>query len=245
MPTIFTLPQGFDPTEFLPPGLHREADSARWFMYIIVNNTMHGNLDYGWARLDSRIMRHVMGKRTTDIVHALEDHGAIERSVGYAVGRECRGYRLALRFADAAPVRVRARDPFFIDRYERKAASMEAKEIEAWQPVHHALRLPQARVLTIDAIAAEQALARLPEQSRPGQQLLISDLADREYPFCWHDRPRVQLDNHDAENCTSCRPTVDGEMVKAVDICCAQPSLLASLHHDFALDDVRRPECRR
>jgi hypothetical protein len=74
----FTLPASFDPLEFLTARLQLHADAARWLVSTILRKTASRETDvWGLARLDSLILRRVMGRESTDIIRALAQ-GAIE-----------------------------------------------------------------------------------------------------------------------------------------------------------------------
>ena len=232
MPTpTFTLPQGFDPTEFLPPGLHRDADSARWLMHTITLKTLNDQLDeYGWARLCSRILQRVMGERTAKITHALADRGAIQRTASYCPGVKHKGYRLAARFVDGPFVRVRARDPYFIGRYDLAMQRLQKVEEHGWLPVHHALRYEQRRILTIDSDKAAKVLASLPEKSQAGQQVLVENLHENRFQFSVSSTGRVfnSITGMKRE-LRHAALRLDGRPVMAVDIVSAQPAFVVAI----------------
>ena len=79
---------------FRRPTYHSCADPARWLLSVILRKTANRDTDlWGCVRLDSHILRRIMGNQSADIVRALEQ-GAID-TAPYCAGVRCKGFRLA------------------------------------------------------------------------------------------------------------------------------------------------------
>lgn len=222
---VFTLPRSFEPAEFLTSRLQLRADDARWLISTILRKTANRDTDpWGCVRLDSRILRRVMGDQNPEIIRALEQ-GAIE-TAGYYAGVKCKGYRLANRYLGDRCVRVPCVDPRLIHRIEQERQRQETEDRQPlWLPIHHALDAEQRR-LTIDP-AANAILATLPDHCRLCQDVLVSRLRHREYPFSVSTTGRVfnAITGLKRELRRALR--IGGEPLGGVDIVCAQPALLA------------------
>ena len=184
-PYAFTLPRSFDPCEFLPHRLWTRADDARWLVSTILVKTANRDTDlWGLARLDSRILRHVLNQRTaTEVMQALERGGAIE-TAGYCAGVKCRGYRLARRYLGDHCVRMPITDPRLLERIQRERQRLEAEERhDRWLPIHYRLNGEQQR-LTIDA-AADVILGGLPAHTRLCQDVLVQNVRAVNSRFAW------------------------------------------------------------
>ena len=189
-PFTFDLPRSFDPGEFLTPRLaFHAADSSRWFLSTILRKTANRDTDlWGLVRLDSRILRRIMGKHSNDIIRDLE-HGAIETSP-YCAGVKCRGYRLSRRYLGDRCVRRPAVDPLLIDRLKQERQQQQGEDQRSrWLPIHYALDAEQRR-LTIDG-TADAILDALPEHARLCQHVLVTRLQHREFPFSVSSTGRV------------------------------------------------------
>jgi len=227
MAYTFTLPTTFDPLEFLSARLEFQADGARWLIFTILRKTAHRDTDlWGLVRLDSRVLRRVMGRQSSDIIRALE-RGAIE-SAPYRAGVRCKGYRLVRRYLGDRCVRVPCLDPRLRERLQCEHERMRAAAEEArrrWLPIHHALDREQ-RHLTIDA-DADDILDGLPDHTRLCQDVLVERLRHREFSLSLSTTGRVF--NGITGLKRELRPTlrIGGEPLAGVDIACAQPALLA------------------
>ena len=127
MTIAFTLPASFNPAEFLTsPRLLTCADASRWLVSTILRKTANRDTDLGGlVRLDSRILRRVIGRESSDVIRALEK-GAIE-TAPYCAGVKCRGFRLAKRYLGDCCVRRSALDPHLIDRLDRERQRLDAE----------------------------------------------------------------------------------------------------------------------
>jgi len=227
MTVTFDLPRSFDVQEFFPaPSLQlRAADAARWLVSTILRKTANRDTDlWGVVRLDSRILRRIMGRDSTDIIRALEQ-GAIE-TAPYCAGIKCRGYRLAQRYLGDRCVRRPVVDRRLIERLEQERQRQDAEDRQVrWQPIHYRLDAEQGR-LTIDP-AADAILATLPKHTRLCQDVLVSHLRHREFPFSVSSTGRVFNAITGLKRELRGALRIGGEPVGSVDIRCAQPALLA------------------
>ncbi len=226
MTVTFTLPRTFDASEFLTSArLMLRADDARWLVSTILRKIVAKETDFcGCARLDSTILQRIMGTQYRDIVQALE-RGAIETRP-YCPGIKCKGYRLAKRYLGDHCVRVPCVDPLLLRRLEQERERLVAEESQArWKPIHYALDAEQRR-LTIDA-AADAIIDALPDHARLCQDALVSRLRGREFPFTVSTTGRVFNAITGLKRELRAALRIDGERLGSVDICCAQPALLA------------------
>ena len=126
-PLFFTLPESFDPGEFLttPPLRHR-GDDARYFVNLIQTKLARGDDEDGWVYLRSGYLKNIMHQPTyAKVRNELREGGATERSC-YQVGRHPFGYRLADRFAGDRHVRVPVTDERLIGQWESFIAGVRA-----------------------------------------------------------------------------------------------------------------------
>ena len=226
----FTLPRTFQPAEFLPPRLLTRADDARWLVSTIVRKTAYKDVDpWGCVRLHTDVMRRVMGQNSiADIVKALEAGGAIEIAP-YCPSVKCRGFRLAARYLGDRCVRVPAVDPKLIARIEAERLRQHDEQRSRWKPIHYMLDDEQTAVsVTTDA---NEILDDLPEHTRLCQDVLLSNIRHRQFPFSVSSTGRVF--NAITGIKRELRPTLRlaGEPMGSVDISCAQPALLALMLH--------------
>ena len=224
----FVLPKSFHPLEFLrTPRLQMRADDARWLIDTIVRKTAHRDLDrWGCVRLDSMILRRVLGNRSSDIARALERGGAIEIA-SYRAGVRCKGYRLSHRYLGDRCVRVPCVEPHLLARLDAERRRLDAQDTRsAWLPIHFALNAEQ-RALSIDAPAADAILAGLPAHTRLCQDVLVGDLRRRAFRFSVGSTGRVfnSITGLKRELRTTVR--LAGEPMGNVDLVCSQPTLLA------------------
>jgi hypothetical protein len=226
MTVTFDLPRSFDVSEFLTtPRLQHSADAARWLVSTILRKTANRDTDpWGLVRLDSSILRRIMGRHSSDVIRALEQ-GAIE-TAPYCVGVRCKGYRLAKRYLGDRSVRWPAVDPALIDRLEQERQRQDTEDRHSlWLPIHYALDAEQRR-LTIDP-AANEILENLPDHCRLCQDVLVGNIRRRDLRQSVSATGRVfnSITGLKRELRTALR--IDGESVGGVDIACAQPALLA------------------
>jgi len=222
----FDLPASFDPTEFLPGRLMLQADAARWLMSTILRKTANRDTDvWGLVRLDSRILRRVMGRESSAIIRALKC-GAIE-SAPHCANVKTKGYRLQKRYLGDRCVRMPCVDPHLLARLDAERRRLDAQDTRScWLPIHHALDAEQ-RALSIDAPAADAILAGLPAHTRLCQDVLVGDLRRRDFRFSVGSTGRVfnALTGLKRELREAVR--LASEPMGSVDIACAQPGLLA------------------
>ena len=229
MKHTLVLPKSFDPLEFLTtPRLQMRADDARWLMSTIVRKTAYRDTDaWGCVRLHWNILRKIMSKHhIADIVKALERGAAIETAPYYA-GVKCKGYRLGKRYLGDRHVRVPATDPRLIERIEQARSEQEAEQRSRWRPIHFALHDEQRHVtITADV---DGILDGLPEHTRLCQDVLVGHLRRRTLPFSVSTTGRVF--NAITGLKRELRPAlrIGGEQLDSIDICNAQPALLALL----------------
>jgi hypothetical protein len=237
----FTLPRSFDPSEFLPPRLLTRADDARWLISTILVKTANRDTDlWGLVRLDSQIVRRVMYKHdAADIVRALECGGAIE-TAAYCAGVKCKGYRLASRFLGDRCVRLPITDPRLLDRIERERKRLDAEERQArWLPVHYRLDAEQHKLTIADE--ADVILAGLPTHTRLCQDVLVSNIRQREFPFSVGTTGRVFNGITGLKRELRHALRIGGEYLGSVDIRCAQPGLLALALTQLTPPNVPKP----
>jgi hypothetical protein len=222
----FTLPRTFNSVEFLPPRLMMQADSVRWLISTILRKAAARDTDtWGVVRLDSRILRRIMGRESSDIIEALERGGAIETTPYYA-GVRCKGYRLAERYSADRCITRPAVDRRLIDRLNQERRRQDAEDpLALWLPIHHQLHAEQQR-LTI-APEADEILASLPADCRLCQDVLVENLRNRKFPFTVSTTGRVfnAITGLKRELRQALR--INGKPLGGVDIACAQPALLA------------------
>ncbi len=227
MKHAFALPASFDPTEFLSSRLMLHADAARWLMSTILRKTANRDVDpWGCVRLDSMILRRVMGNCSADIARALEQGGAIE-TAPYHVGVRCKGYRLARRYLGDRCVRVPGVEPHLLARLDAEWQRLDAQETRSgWLPIHHALDAEQ-RALSIDARTADAILGGLPAHTRLCQDVLVGKLLHQDFRLSVSSTGRVfnALTGLKRELRQAVR--LAGKPMGSVDLCCAQPALLA------------------
>jgi hypothetical protein len=226
---LLAVPAGFDPADVLPVCLHRRGDDARWFLHTIVTKTAHGEMDeWGYVRLDSRILRRVMSKRTQPaVVNALVDAGVIDPPAAYFAGVKAKGYRFTQKTLGERCKLVEAQDRQLIKRLQRERERLQQEEASRWLPIHNQLAESQ-RGLTI-LPAADTILEGLAPAAQLCQCVLVENI-------------KRGVFKHTVSNTGRCfnaltglkrdfRKTVRlaGEPVGGADIRCAQPTLLSAL----------------
>ena len=182
---------------------------------------------WGCVRLHSDVLRRVMCSQTQPaVVKALEAGGAIE-TAPYHAGVKAKGYRLAKRFLGDRCVRVPATDPRLLERIEAERLSQQQDHRMRWKPIHYLLDDEQRHVtVTTDA---DEILEGLPDHTRLCQDVLLTNIRHRQFPFSVSSTGRVF--NAITGIKRDLRPTLrlDGEVMGSVDIRCAQPALLAMM----------------
>ncbi len=230
MNVTFTLPASFQPLEFLrAPRLAMRCDDARWLVSTILRKTANRDTDiWGCVRLHSSIMRRIMDKHAVgEIVDSLVAGGALE-TAPHCAGVKAKGYRLAQRYLGDRCIQIRVPDPRLLDRIERERERRKADEQrQRWKPIHYALAAEQRHV-TIDE-ESEQILESLPPHTRLCQDVLVSDIRQRQHPFSVSSTGRVFNSITGLKRELRRALRIDGQHVGSVDIRCAQPALLAML----------------
>jgi hypothetical protein len=161
----------------------------------------------------------------SDVIRALEDGGALE-TYSYCAGVKATGYRLGERYLGDHCVRVPAVDRRLVDRVEQEHQRLDAEESQSrWKPIHYALDSEQRR-LTIDGTAGV-ILDALPDHTRLCQDVLVSRIQHREFPFSVGRTGRVFNSITGLKRELRAALQIDGEHLGSVDIACAQPALLA------------------
>jgi hypothetical protein len=233
----FTLPRGFDVSEFLPARLLTRADDARWLVSTILIKMANRDTDiWGLVRLDSQVLRRVMYKHdAADIVRALERGSAIE-TAAYCVRGKCKGYRLAQRYLGDRCVRVPVTDPRLLERIERERQRLGAEEREArFMPIHYALQDEQRNLrITDDADAIIAGLPThngrgLPVNTRLCQDVLVGNIRRREFPFSVGSTRRVFNAITGLKRELRHTLRIGGEPLGSIDIRCAQLGLLGMI----------------
>lgn len=240
MAVTFTLPRSFDPLECLSGRLALHADPARWLVSTVLRKTADRSIDlWGLVRLDSTILRRVMGRRSSGVVKALFQGGAIE-TANHQAGVRCRGYRLASRYLGDRCVRRQCVDPHLIGRLNAEKRRLDALDTRAaWLPIHHDLAAEQ-RCLSIDGPEAERILDGLPEHIRLPQDVLVNRLKRKAFHFSVGSTGRVfgAISNLKRELRRAVR--LDGKRIGCVDICCSQPTLLvAEMLHETPANGLK------
>lgn len=224
----FVLPRTLRVEDCLSPQLSTRADDARWLMSTIVRKTAHRAVDsWGFVRLHTQVLRRMMAPNSiAPIVRAMEAGGAIE-TASYVAGVRCKGYRLARRFLGNRCDRVQATDSRLIERIEAEQVRLRNEQRAKWQPIHYMLDVEQSQVtVTTDA---DEILEGLPDHTRLCQDVLLSNIRNRQWHFSVSSTGRVFncITGIKRELRTTLR--LCGETMGNVDIICAQPALLGMM----------------
>ncbi len=229
-PLFFTLPESFDPGEFLTtPSLRHRGDDARYFVNLIQTKLARGDDEDGWVYLRSGYLKNIMHQPTyAKVRNELREGGATERSC-YQVGRHPFGYRLADRFAGDRHVRVPVTDERLIGQWESFIARRQGDQEAVWQPVHYVLAEQQRRL----KIHGDQARDWLSKNTNVNpfdtQGILVRDIEDGEFRLSvgQYDRVFNSISNMKRELRRFLH--VDGGPLGYVDLRCCQPALIARL----------------
>jgi hypothetical protein len=159
----FTLPQTFNPLEFLPPRMVMDADFARYFMSVILTKLAHRRVDErGFVRLHAKYLRQIMGRRNqAAIVNCLLDGGAVRRSPYSVLDGKSFGYVLDDRYLTDKAMTVPITNPLLIERLSGLHEELDREQAASLQPIHHHLADQQKR-LRIDRAQADEVLATIP-----------------------------------------------------------------------------------
>lgn len=247
---VFMLPADFAPEEILPGKLRKRVDDARWFLHTVLLKVAHGDTDeYGYARLDSRILRRVMSKRAQPaVVRALVDAEVIEPPAPYCAGVKAKGYKPTARTSAQRCVLVEAQDRKLIERIQREGERLQMKQETHWLPIHYQLREIQGGLTILPA--ADVILEGLAAEARLCQWILAENIRRRFVRFDVKSTGRVF--NLVTGLKRELRKTLrlEGEPIVGVDIRCAQPALLGALMRASAARNVptykrrARDDCR-
>jgi len=226
---VFALPESFEAAAALPGKLAKRTDDANWLLSTIIRKSAHQETDdYGYARLDSRILRRVMSRRDQPaVVRALVNADWIRPPAPYCPGVKCKGYALTVTHRDERCKLVPASDPHITRRIHRECERLRVEALDRWLPVHHALNRAQ-HGLTIGP-EADAIVAALKDAARLGQYILVADIRNGNFRFSIGTTGRVfnAITGLKRELRKALR--LDGEPIAGVDIRCTQPALLAML----------------
>ncbi|MBL8815964.1 MAG: hypothetical protein JNL58_08025 [Planctomyces sp.] len=230
----FILPESFDPSDSLPPKLHRYCDDARYFVATVLTKISRGQVDEdGNVRLAAKYLRNIMNFRNyRHVIDALLEADIVERG-SYLIGVKSFGYRLSERFVNDRHVRVAPTDRRLIQRLEAYYAEHERNRRSQMKPVHKALERHQRR-LSIDRDHASEILQKLPPGSNPWdtQNVLICDIDNRNFHLSIGTYGRV------SNNITSLKRELRHALrlrkdpLCNADVRCCQPALLGQLAHE-------------
>ena len=145
-------PAGFDPLRFLPAGLSRHAEFARFFVHKVVWGSVFNHVHRNeFVPLMATHLRRFMGK-TRDykaVRDGLIGSGAIMCDGNYEVGDKAFGYRIGPEFEGRRNEMVKVMSRTL----SRKILADRADQMVAPEPVHRHL-LDYLRCMEIDAGAA-------------------------------------------------------------------------------------------
>ena len=240
-PFCFTIPESFDPGEFLPRYLRRRDDDARYLISTITKRMAQARVDdRGCVRLSADYLRNVMAKDDClDVIHELRAGAAIERR-SYSVGSFSFGYRLAVRFLSDKFVRVPVTDRRLIGRLETLRQQNETEQTARILPIHQSLIEKQTH-LSIDGRKARDCLesaADLPAWARVCQTHLIENIERQEWHFSVSQYGRVFNNITNLKGLVRKCLTVSNEPLIGVDLKNAQPAFLG-----FLIQKDREHEC--
>ncbi|HEY4258641.1 MAG TPA: hypothetical protein VGM98_00715 [Schlesneria sp.] len=243
-PYFFVLPESFEPSEFLKtPELQCRFDDARYFVSLILTKLAQRVADDdGFVVLHAAFLKNIMRSTTyADVIEAVVDGGAVERSRYYVVGEKSYGFRLTERFIADKHVRLPVTDARLI---RRLAVYHEQHEIERkarMKPVHLALDNLQHR-LQIRGSEARQNLAKLPPDCNPFdvQGILIADIENHVFHSNVGSYGRMTNNISSLKRELRYFLCVNGQSLVCVDLSSAQPALLAKM----IVDEMSRQRTR-
>lgn len=230
-PHKFFLPAGFEPKEVLSSKLADYEDEARYLVASILRKMAFEDVDIkGFAHLHSRILRRVVGpNRLGPFWNCLEAAGVVERG-GYWASRYSRGYKLTDTWTSRERQIVRATDLGFLQRVTKEREHMETTARREWLPIHHKLNELQQGLRITDEV--DDLFAALPADEHAAllcQRYLISHLRHRQLSFSVSSTGRVFNAISGLKSTFRTALRLDEHRVGGIDICCAQPALLALL----------------
>lgn len=228
-PIRFWLPENFEPEKLLPPDLWTCADEARYLVDQIGRKLVCRDVDLrGFAHLHSDVLKLVMRPNyLAPIVLCLEDAGVIETSP-YSVGRYSRGFKLTEELLSQWPRRVACTDLRLRNRILSEWARLAAERSGRKLPIHGKLDHAQRRVTVTEDV--DEMLTRLEPHARYCQAIVIDKIRRGDYLFsigpqcgrCFNCLTGIKRPLRSAVR-------IDGQPMASVDLCCAQPALLALL----------------
>lgn len=235
---VFMVPADFAPEDILPVKLRKRADDARWFLHTVLLKVAHGDADpYGYARLDSRILRRVMSKRAQPaVVRALVEATVIDPPAPYFAGVKVRGFKPTPQTLARWCIPVEAQDRRLIERIERERERLRVEQEAVWLPIHYQLREIQEGLTILPA--ADVILGALRAESRLCQSVLVENIRRRFVRFTVSKTGRCfnWLTGLKRELRKTLR--LVGDPLAGVDIRCAQPALLGGLMRLSAGENV-------
>ena len=217
------IPSGIDVEQF---GLR--ADGARWLLGTIFRKNMYGQCDAeDFARLDSRILSDVLGKRAWPVLRdGLVKSDVVETSP-HVAGLRCRGYRLA-EIGDEDPQRWLLVEPGLVERLHKRRVEYQRAQDARLLPVHYRLRDIQKLLTVTDDI--DMAIDGLPNvRTRAIQRALVSAIREQRPGFTVGTTGRVFDGITGMKRELRQYVRLDGDPIRGVDIRSAQPALLAEL----------------
>jgi hypothetical protein len=122
---------------------------------------------------------------------------------------------------------VPATDPRLIERIEAQRERQDDEQHSWWQPIHYMLDEEQ-RAVTVTT-GANEILDELPDHSRLCQDVLVSNIRHRIFPFAVSTTGRVFNSVSGLKRELRAALRLAGEPLGSVDIVNAQPALLAML----------------
>ncbi len=224
-----TLPASYEPQEFLPPSMANRHDDARWLMHQIVRKTTFRETDRrGFARLDSRILRHTMDHRAVARIIELHEAGGAITTDPHIAGVRTTGFMLGERYLDDRHTRVLVTNRRLLVNIEREHERMkEEAPKKQWRQIHWDLDRAQYAVTVAPEI--DDMLLALPPTTLLSQDILVGMLKRRQLPFSVSSTGRV------FNGVTSLKRTlrpglrINGQHHAQVDIRNAQPGFLGLL----------------
>lgn len=224
-PHWFTLPEHFDPP--LPKNYRNAEDEACHLMDSVTRKFVRGDVDEdGFAHLHSTVLNRTIRNRTRGpIIRVLR--GRYLQVSPHLAGQHSRGYKLSEEILAQKPVRRACRDLRLLGRIQSEQARLDQEERERWLPIHRDLaRLQHGLTVTADADAI---LETLEAQATFCQRILLSNIRDGRFTFsvsrwgrCFNALCGIKRELRPALR-------LNGQPLASLDICCAQPALLALL----------------
>jgi hypothetical protein len=190
-------PEGFEPTQELPPHLHPYADCARVLVHLVetarVFNKLH---DAEFVPRKAQYLRRLVNKEMyLPIRDALVGSGVLEMDRHYVVGKQSFGFRIGERFRDTQFRRFKLTDRGAIKRLQRVRSEQSPSLAD---PIHKGLHEWLTRLeVNYDAAWAFLREMGLPPDVLRSRLLSLAMLHDREFFFKpdLHGRVHTNLTN--------------------------------------------------